>query len=107
MNESDYTRKLCKLWASKGMYVIVIAGGMHQQPGLPDRIFCWRGKTVFIEFKGPETPIQTNQKLTIQAIRARRCVAHVVRHLGNGKHDIDDQGFSLTSDELVAVLFGE
>lgn len=108
MNESQRTSKVTSAFEKRGVYVIVLAGGnQFQKAGLPDRILCWRGKTIFVEFKGPATAVQANQRLTIAEIKARRCEAYIVRHLNNGLMDIDEQGFNLTVDELLSVLFGE
>lgn len=51
MRESDIEKEVCRYAKDRGMIVIKLAGPNDR--GKPDRMFLFRGKTAFIEFKAP------------------------------------------------------
>ena len=51
MKESTIERAVCAYAQAKGCLVMKLAG--PNQKGQPDRMFIYRGKVLFIEFKAP------------------------------------------------------
>ncbi len=64
--EIKFTREVCKGWRARGAYVFAVVGGERQISGLPDRVLWFRGKTIWVEFKGPNGTLRTNQRLIIK-----------------------------------------
>lgn len=51
--ESSIVKSITALAKSRGYWVLKIAGGMYQRPGLPDLMLIKGGRAVFLEAKRP------------------------------------------------------
>lgn len=62
MHESELAGKIYhELRTKHSCFVVNIAGGKFQIPGLPDCLIIKDGIHIFVEFKGPKTPISAVQ----------------------------------------------
>lgn len=76
MRESTIERAVCAYAKAKGCLVMKLAG--PNQKGQPDRMFIYRGKVLFIEFKAPgKKPTALQEKwlrdLVAQEMHAEWC----------------------------------
>lgn len=87
-SESESTNELCAELVKLGAMFYPIMGGMRRPPGWPDRYIHHRLWAGFIEFKNPDTPTDTAQRLVIENLnKIRPCSAYIVRH---GVNRIED-----------------
>jgi len=89
-------------------FVLNVAGGQFQMPGVPDILLISKGKHIFIEFKGPDTVIKKNQILVAKQLVEAGGKVFLVRFLEPDKwiinHRIWIEG---TFKELVQKMFME
>ena len=78
--ETEQTNKIVRHLRSKyGACVLNITGSRLQQDGWPDIRIDHRGIKAYIEFKGPKTPLQSNQKRMIKRLRANGSKVFIIR----------------------------
>jgi hypothetical protein len=66
MLERDIERHVCDYAKSKGVYVRKFVSPNHS--GVPDRIFCFAGRVLFVEFKAPGKKPTLLQALEIKVL---------------------------------------
>lgn len=77
--ESTITKSIQKSATSRGWWVLKIAGGSYQRPGIPDLLLVKHGRCVFLEVKQSgkkATPLQSHVMKEIREIGG--AVAEVV-----------------------------
>lgn len=73
MNESQFTRKICKELAECGCLIFVAAGNRFGTAGWPDRHVITRdGKVFWLEFKNETREVTPLQTAILREINARR-----------------------------------
>ncbi len=79
MTETQWTSKICK-GLKRFFDVVALVGSLRQRPGLPDRMLVGHGSVIFVEFKGPNTPIKKHQEILLrQWSTERRVLAFLAR----------------------------
>lgn len=85
MNESPWTRKLCRELTNKhGALCIPLVGGRLGLRGLPDRLIVIHGKTFYIEFKRWDGRVKPLQLLMLQKLEKRGQLAFIVQQAQQG-----------------------
>lgn len=91
MRETKLASKVIHEWRTYPyVFVINIAGSQFQQPGLPDCLIIASGLHIFVEFKGPDTPVQKNQQILQKKLKAAGASVHELRFLQEDKEWIID-----------------
>lgn len=76
--ESTITRSIQKSAKDRGWWVLKVAGGQFQRPGIPDVLCVKNGRAVFLEVKRPGNKPTPLQLVVIDELRAAGAVAEVV-----------------------------
>lgn len=88
--ESTITKSIQKRAKERGWWVMKVAGGAFQRPGIPDLLCVKRGRAVFLEVKQPgkkATPLQAH---VIQELRSvGGAVAEVVTSRAEAEEILD------------------
>lgn len=71
--------------AGEPIWFVKIAGGKFQQAGLPDWHITYRGRSLWIEVKGPGGDLRPLQKVTIDKINNAGGVSRCVRSVDEVK----------------------
>jgi len=87
MSESTIERAVCAHAKSKGCLVMKLAG--PNQKGQPDRMFIYRGKVLFIEFKSPGKQPTALQYRWLNDLTAQGVMACWRDNTKEGKQVID------------------
>ncbi len=91
MTESTWTAALLKK-----LRLALPSADVHKvneriQGGRPDVQVIVKGNTIYLEFKGPKTPVTPLQRRTIDKMRRAGALVYVVRFTGQGTgHVIED-----------------
>jgi len=90
--ETQRTRALCEQLVKHNTTVFACVAQKMQAPGWPDRFLShtkWRG---WVEFKNPKTPLTTDQRLILRALRkADPFSAYVGRFLSDTELQFEDE----------------
>ncbi len=78
MSEAEFTARVCKGLEALGAVVYVLPG-VGLSSGLPDRLMVHRDWAGLLEFKGKNTKVQENQRITMSMCLRRGFPAFVVR----------------------------
>lgn len=80
--EKTITAAIVKAARSRGWWVLKIAGGAMQRPGLPDLLCIRNGVTVFLEVKTQTGKVsQLQQSVMTEIERDAKCKCEVVRSI--------------------------
>ena len=91
MRESTIERAVCAYAKAKGCLVMKLAG--PNQKGQPDRMFIYRGKVLFIEFKAPGKLPTALQMKWISDLFLQGMAAYTCDDIADGKMLIDSRLF--------------
>lgn len=75
--EKDYQRKIIKALEKDGWFVIKVIRA--NKSGIPDITAVKNGNTIYIEAKGPKTPLSKVQDYTLSELRRHGANAFVAR----------------------------
>ena len=87
MKESSIENKVCKYAEQKGFSQFKLSAIWNA--GVPDRLFLYKGKSFFIEFKTKSGRISKLQKHTINEIIANDISVHIISSAKEGRELID------------------
>ena len=90
VSERHIEKYVCGYAKGKGCFVHKMQTGIGGTAGMPDRLFHYRGTTLYIEFKAPgkkPSPIQT---VRIAELQKHGMVVHVVDSVQLGVEVIDE-----------------
>jgi hypothetical protein len=89
--EAAVDRGVVEYARRKGVLVIKLSlHGAHGTAGWPDRMFLYKGKTLFMEMKGSNGKATGLQLMRIDALKAQGFHAYVINDPDLGKRLIDD-----------------
>ena len=87
MRESTIERAVCDYARKHGVMAMKLAG--PNQKGQPDRMFLFKGKVIFIEFKAPRGKPTPLQEKWLRDLRTQKFIAVVCEDAADGKWLID------------------
>lgn len=87
MKESSIENKVCKYAEQKGFSQFKLSAIWNA--GIPDRLFLYKGKAFFIEFKTKSGRVSKLQQLTINEIIANDIPVHIINSIEDGRQLID------------------
>lgn len=91
-SEKSIETKICKYAKSKGCLVYKFTS--PNQAGVPDRMFLFEGKTLFIEVKRKGGKVSMLQNFHIEKLRGQGFNAVVAYNAEQGKQYLDDYIFT-------------
>ena len=84
MTEAQITSKFLKQIRQAFPAAFVYKINERIRAGIPDALIVLRGHVVFVEFKGPKTPVTELQRLTHDRLTAAGATVLLVRFTGAG-----------------------
>lgn len=87
MRESTIERAVCAYAKAKGCLCMKLAG--PNQKGQPDRMFIYRGKVLFVEFKAPGKLPTALQEKWLADLKSHKMQAWACDNTDDGKWLVD------------------
>lgn len=103
--ESSITKSIQKSAKARGWWVMKVAGGAFQRPGIPDLLCVKHGRAVFLEVKRPgckPTPLQDYVMGEIRGVGS--AVAEVVTSRIEAEKILDVQDIEATSAKAASEV---
>ena len=98
--ESSIERSVCDYAKKRGLFVRKMGG--YGQRGFPDRMFMWRGRVLFVEFKQAGKKPTALQAECIRDLRERGFEVQIVDSVEFGRFVID-QFIAYTNEAVLTA----